>query len=513
MSTRERSDRVEPVGGPASVGWTDEAPRERSERRNEEGGQPVSRAGDEAGRTVVVVGAGVAGLACAHRIHVLDPSIEVIVLEAGDRTGGKVRTSEIAGLAVDEAVDGFLARVPAAVELCLELGLGDELTQPATGGASVWKEGRLTPFPGGLVLGVPTDLDALAGSGLVSPAGIERARRDLTAPADGPPAGEDTSVGELVRRRLGDEVFETLVAPLLSGINAGDADRLSVAAGAPQLAAAAASPDTPSLIDALRRQVAASTVTPGTPVFRALTGGTQRLTDALAAALPDVRTGHGVTRLDPTASGFAVTGTGFDRVRADAVVLAVPGFAAARLLGTIAPDVATELEALEWSSVALVTFAVARSAVEGSLEGSGFLVAGGEGLLMTACSFGSNKWAHWRPADDTVILRVSAGRHPDRRALDLDDATLVADLTDELRATIGLRDQPWATRVSRWERSLPQYRPGHLERARRWKSEAASRGVFLTGASYLGLGVPACITDAEDTAHRIIDHLTVQSHA
>jgi oxygen-dependent protoporphyrinogen oxidase len=461
---------------------------------------------------VVVVGAGVAGLTCAHRIHTLDPSVEVLVLEAADRVGGKVRTSEIAGLPVDEAVDGFLARVPAAVDLCVELGLENELTQPATGGASVWHGGRLHPFPPGLVLGVPTDLDALAASGLVSAAGVERARQDLTAPADGPgPPGTDTSVGELVRRRLGDEVFETLVSPLLSGINAGDADRLSVTAGAPQLAAAAASPDTPSLIEALRRQVAAVPTAPGTPVFRALTGGTQRLTDALAATLPDVRTGHAVHRLTWESGCCTVAAGGLASRAADAVVLAVPSYAAATLLHDDLPGMAHDLAGLEWSSVAVVTFAVPRSALPTALEGTGFLVAGGEGLLMTACSFGSNKWDHWRRDDGPVILRVSAGRHPDRRALDLDDPTLVKTLTDELRTTIGLRAEPAATRVSRWERSLPQYRPGHLDRARAWKEATAHLGIFLTGASYLGLGVPACITDGEATARRVLDHLTARS--
>jgi oxygen-dependent protoporphyrinogen oxidase len=466
---------------------------------------------------VVVVGAGVAGLTCAHRIHTTDPSIDVVVLEAGDRAGGKIRTSAIAGIDVDEAVDGFLARVPAAVALCRELGLGDQLTQPATAGAAVWKDGALHPFPAGQVLGVPTDLDALAASGLISPAGIERARQDLTAPADGPGAGRDESVGDLVRRRLGDEVFEVLVSPLLSGINAGDADRLSAAAGAPQLATASRMPDTPSLIEALRRQrAAAGAPTPGEPVFRALTGGTQELTDALAASVGDVRTGHPVERIAVGSPDYTVTSAASGDLSADAVVLAVPSFAAAPLVEPFAPDLARELDELEWSSVALVTFAVRRRDIADPLDGSGFLVAGGEGLLMTACSFGSSKWAHWKGdgGDDVVILRVSAGRHPDRRALDLDDATLTARLTEELGATIELRDRPVAVRVSRWERSLPQYRPGHLDRARRWKQRAAGHpGLFLTGASYLGLGVPACITDAEATAADVLAHLTMRSHA
>jgi oxygen-dependent protoporphyrinogen oxidase len=476
---------------------------------------------DAPARRVVVVGAGIAGLTCAYRLSRLPATtgsaLEVMLYEASDRTGGKVRTSEIAGIPVDEGIDGFLARVPAAVGLCRELGLGERLTSPAGGGAFVYCYGALHRFPEGLVLGVPTDLDALAAWGVISSAGVERARQDLTAPADGPPPGTDESVGALVRRRLGDEVFETLVAPLLSGVNAGDADRLSVAGGAAQFAAARA--DGPSLIEGLRRQRAAAAAAvaasggPPPPVFHGLVGGTQSLTDALTAALPagSVHTGVAVTALRPEGDGVALDVDGRTE-HADAVVLAVPSFAAAPLVRPFDAALADDLASLEWASVALVTFAVRRSAIDHPLDGSGFLVAEAEGLLMTACSFGSSKWAHWTaPAvagdDDVVILRVSAGRHHDPRAAELDDDKLVAQLQGELGATIGLHDDPLAVRVTRWDRALPQYRPGHLDRARAWKTRAAAHGVYLTGASYLGLGLPACVTDAEATAAAVAERL------
>jgi oxygen-dependent protoporphyrinogen oxidase len=472
---------------------------------------------------IIVVGGGIAGLTCAYRLNRLRPDLDVVLYEASSRTGGKVRTSEIAGIAVDEGIDGFLARVPAAVGLCRELGLGDRLTAPGGGGAFVYRHGALHRFPEGLVLGVPTDLDALAAWGVISPAGVERARQDLTAPADGPPPGTDESVGALVRRRLGDEVFETLVAPLLSGVNAGDADRLSVAGGAAQFAAALA--EGPSLIEGLRRQrgaAAAAVAASGgvaPPVFHGLVGGTQTLTDALAAALPagTVHTGAAVAAVRPGDAGVGVDVDGRTE-RADAVVLAVPSFAAAPLVRPFDPALADDLASLEWASVALVTFAVRRSAIAHPLDGSGFLVAEDEGLLMTACSFGSSKWAHWNlPAvsgaaghggDDVVILRVSAGRHHDPRAGELDDDRLVARLEDELRATIGLHGEPVAVRVTRWERALPQYRPAHLDRARAWKARAAGHRVYLTGASYLGLGLPACVTDAEATAAAVAEQVT-----
>lgn len=467
---------------------------------------------------VAVVGAGITGLVAAHRLARILPDADVTVLEASDHIGGKIRTSPIAGIVVDEAADAFLARVPEGIALVRELGLEDQLVSPAERRAFVYRHGALHRFPEGLTLGVPTDLDTLRATGLVSDAGLERAAEDLTMPADAPGApapGDDETVGALVRRRLGDEVFEAFVGPLLSGVNAGDADELSVAAGAPQFAAAVR--DQPSLILGLRAQrEAAAAADPDAPIFFGLRGGTQTLTEALAASLGNdrVRTGSPVGSLHPRLDGGFTIGTPTGVLDADAVILATPTFAAATLVEPFAPDLAADLDGLDWSSVVLVTFAVRRAAIDHPLDGSGFLVSEGEGLLMTACSFGSSKWAHWADGggtdpDDLVILRVSAGRHHDPRAWALDDDRLCAVLVDELATTIGLHRPPIETRVSRWERALPQYRPGHLERARAWKQAAAAAapGLFLAGAGYFGLGLPACIRDANDTASRVAELL------
>lgn len=473
---------------------------------------------------VVVVGAGISGLACAHRIAERRPDLEVVVLEASERTGGKIRTTPFAGRLVDEAADAFLARVPAAVALARELGLAGQFVTPAVRRAFVYRHRTLHPFPEGQVLGVPIDLDLLRASGVISAAGVERAALDLTLPGGlpGEPApGEDESVGSLVRRRLGDEVFEALVGPLLSGVNAGDADQLSVQAGAPQFAAAVR--DQPSLIAGLRAQrdaALAAGADPNAPVFYGLHDGSQGLTDALVAALPagSVRTGVAVHAVAPSdGGGFnLVTSLDHDHIplHADAVVLATPAFATAPLLHDLQPDIAADLAAIEWSSVVMVTLAVPRAAVDHPLDGSGFLVAGGEDLTMTACSFSSSKWAHLGPvpgADpaspaDTVLLRVSAGRHPDASALERTDDDLVATIHRELAEAIGLDAgltfDPTTARVTRWRDALPQYRPGHQARTRAWRDGLAGAwpGLWLTGASFDGLGIPACIGDAERVA-------------
>jgi oxygen-dependent protoporphyrinogen oxidase len=444
---------------------------------------------------VVVVGAGLTGLTAAFTLATRHPSLQVTLLEASDRVGGKILTTPFAGHQVDCGADAFLARVPEARELCEELGLGAVLTSPAERAALVWARGTLRRLPTGLVLGVPTDLDALRASGIVSAEGVDRAARDLEAVA--PPAGEpegdptgagDMSVGQLVRGRLGDEVHERLVSPLLSGVNAGDADDLSLATGAAQLATAARR--RPSLIEGAReqqRQALAALADPDAPVFHGIPVGTQTLTDLLLARL--VAAGGQVHLRCPVAAVERQTGSAGYLVRsplgslaADRVVLAVPAPVGARLLAPLVPGAARGLDELEYASVAMVTLAVARSAIDVALDASGFLVGAADRLpTLTACSWASTKWAH------------------------LADPELVAAVMADLATTMGVTGDPVARRVSRWEDSLPQFRPGHLARVKAWRDEVAAEapGLVLAGAAYDGLGIPACVRQGRRAADAV----------
>ena len=470
---------------------------------------------------VVVVGAGITGLTTAFTLATHHPGVGVTVLEASPRPGGKILTTPFAGRPVDCGADAFLARVPEARELCEELGLGGVLGAPAERSARVWARGELRRLPPGLVLGVPTDLDALAESGTVSHDAVERARRDLdaTEPPAGEPSGDpegegDLSVGQLVRGRLGDEVYEQLASPLLSGVNAGDADVLSVAAGAAQLGAAARR--SPSLVEGLRLQRRAAReagADPDAPVFHGIPLGTQSLTDLLAArgttAGVELHLARPALGLRRRGAGYEVE-TGAGTLRADRVVLAPPAPVTARLLGDLAPDVATGLSALEYASVAMVTLAVARRDLGVELDASGFLVGGADRLpALTACSWASAKWAHLSDPD-VAILRASVGRHGDTGALEQGDEDLVAAVVADLGTTMGLAGPPVHARVTRWPDALPQFRPGHLARVRAWREQLAATvpGVVLAGASYDGLGIPACVRQGRRAAELVARPLT-----
>lgn len=455
---------------------------------------------------LVVVGGGITGLAAAWQASA-DPGVRVTVLEAADRFGGKVRTSDIVlpdgtTMRIDEGADAFLARVPDAVGLCHELGLDDELTQPAIGRAKVFVDGGLHFLPDETVLGVPTDLEALRASGLLDDEALARAAAEWQRRGPGP--GGDVAIGPFLAERYGEQLVDRVVGPLIGGINAGDVDELSLDAVTPQLAEAAADGDSLSVALARRR----ARVAQDGPVFHALRQGSGRLVDALVDALGErgvqLRTGVEVHELRRDRDRWQVL-VGDEVVPADAVVLTSPVPATAQLLGSHCPDAAAELSAMTHSAVALVTLVFDASAVPVELDASGFLVPRGEGLFMTAVSWGSSKWAHWHDGRH-VVLRASAGRTGDERQATMDDDELVAALCADLGTTMGISAAPLATRVARWPLGFTQYTVGHLDRVQR--IETALRrdcpGVEVAGAAYRGLGLPACIRQGRDAARRLV---------
>ena len=464
----------------------------------------------------MVVGAGITGLSAAYQLR-LDGA-EVIVLEASDRVGGAVAGSTVGGVFVESGPDGFLARRTEMADLCRQLGLGADLVAPAVSRAFIWADGALRPIPAPSVLGVPLDADSVAASGLVSDEAIGELRTGLNRPA--PSLIGDAAVGEALRPRLGDEVFERLVDPLLGGINGGSADTMSLAAGAARLyeALRRGGPLGEALRAGTNEAEAGPVMMAGTgrcspppgwrstdeagagPVMMGVRGGTTRVTAALAAALePSIRTAAPVTAVERTRSGWSLA-TPDGSVEADRVILTAPAPVTASLLEPHCPEAAEILGAVEYSDVVLVTFVAKAERIAHRLDGSGFLAPRDQGLLMTACSWSSSKWEHYR-GDGRVVLRVSAGRTDDRRWLGMDRSELVAALAGELTVTVGL-DGYDAVRVTPWPQSLPQYRPGHLDRMDELDRHLADAtpGLVAAGAAHRGLGLPACVAQGRTAA-------------
>ncbi|MFC6066963.1 protoporphyrinogen oxidase [Streptomyces ochraceiscleroticus] len=464
---------------------------------------------------VVVIGGGISGLAAAHRA--LDGGARVTVLEASGRLGGKLKAGAVAGVPVDLGAESMLARRPEAVALARAVGLGDRLQPPSTATASLWTRGALRPMPKGHVMGVPGGPAPLAASGVLSDAGLARIEEDAELPRT--EVGEDVAVGEYVAERLGREVVDRLVEPLLGGVYAGDAYRISMRAAVPQLFEAARNHRSLTEgVRAIQARTAATVHQTGPaaagPVFMGIDGGIGTLPGAVADA---VRAKGGEIRLNTPVDAVRRTGDDGWEVRvegrtlqADAVVLACPAPAAARILRHESPAAATELDGVEYASMALVTMAFRRADVERQLTGSGFLVPPVDGHKIKAATFASNKWGWIDAADpDLFVLRTSIGRHGDTADLEREDAELVDLSLADLREAVGLPAAPVEARVTRWDGGLPQYPVGHLERVARIH-EAVDRlpGLRVCGALYEGVGIPACIASATKAADAVLATLT-----
>jgi oxygen-dependent protoporphyrinogen oxidase len=438
-------------------------------------------------RDVVVVGGGVAGLVAARELAA--SGRDVLLLEGSPEIGGKLRTAEVAGLPVDVGAEAMLARRPEGVGLVA--GLGADVVHPTAATSGVWSRGALRELPRSL-MGVPLDLDRLAASGVLSAPGLARAAAETDG---GTELGDDVSVGDLVASRLGDEIVDRLVEPLLGGVYAGHARRISAAAAVPQLLAMAKR-------GSLLEQAAALPASTA-PVFATLPGGMGRLPALVRDGGGfEVRTSSTVRALRRTPTGWALTvgpTTHAETVEAGAVVLATPAAPTARLLVDEVPDAAAGLAGIEAASVAVVTLALRAQDVPDALfERSGFLVPPVERRTIKASTFSFAKWDWVRALDpDVVVLRTSLGRHGEEATLQATDDGLVRVSLADLAAMAGITARPVDVHVQRWGGALPQYAVGHLDRVAGIRAAVARHpGLAVCGAAYDGVGVPAVIGSA-----------------
>ena len=453
---------------------------------------------------VVIVGGGIGGLAAALDVLVALPSASVTVLEGSERLGGKLRLDAVAGHLVDVGAESMLALRPEGTDLVARLGVGAELVTPATTAASIWSRGALRPMPAATLMGVPTDPESARG--VLTGAEVERLRAER--PWGGGAVSADVSVGDYVWARLGQAVVDRLVEPLLGGVYAGHASRLSLQATMPVLWERATRGESlltpPTTGDAPR------------PPFAGLRGGVGRLPDLLADELRSrgalLRTGAVVRALERTASGWRlVLGSAADPevLEADAVLVCVPAAPAARLLAPHAPSAASVLGDVESASTAVVTLAVERSGLA-ELPGSGFLVPPVEGRTIKASTFSANKWA-WtgEVSDEVVHLRASIGRAREESVLQRADDDLVAVSVAEVGEALG---RPLTrvvdAHVQRWGGGLPQYAVGHVDAVASVRADVARvPGVQVAGATYDGVGIPAVIASARRAALATVAHL------
>jgi oxygen-dependent protoporphyrinogen oxidase len=457
-------------------------------------------------KRVAIIGGGISGLAAVlaleeHRSRGAD--LEYVLYESSSRLGGVLRTERVCDCVVEAGPDSFLTQKSWASDFCRDLGLGDQLigSKDSERETYILRGGRLVPMPDGLTFMVPTRILPTALSPLFSwKTKLRMARELFLSPQNN---NRDESVASFVERHYGSEMVDVLADPLLSGIYGGEAEKLSVRAVLPRFAEMERTHG--SLGRAMLAARKKSPPSPTTPIFTSLKNGMQSMADALVARLNpmSVNTNTPVVSVQREGGAWLVSTAARSNIF-DRVVVALPSHAAARVLKAAAPEISSELEAIEYTSSITVALGCDRSVRESLPPGFGFLVPRSEGKRLLAATFVHNKFPHRAPANRALLRCFVAGSNAESLWI-LSDDQIVGIVRNELQQILGLRADPLFTRVYRWKSAMAQYGVGHLDRLDRIEVlRGQLPGLALAGNGYRGIGIPDCIRSGQDAVKQIL---------
>lgn len=468
-------------------------------------------------KKVLVLGAGISGLTAAWRLDQSEESPKVSVWESASRVGGVIQTIEKDGFQIERGVDNFITTVPWALDLCRELGLIEKVvtTSNRYRRTFVVRKGRLYPLPDGFLMMAPTKLLPLAFTPLLSPLGKIRAGWELLLPRH---EKSDESMAEFVTRRLGREVYERIVEPLVSGIYAGDAKKLSVWATLPRFPEMEVQHR--SLILAMKKQIKQARSIKREEesgarysFFVSLKNGLEQLPQTIAERLPSetICLNRRVVRILRFEENGKTTWQATDQNGKseifDAVVSALPANVAGTLFQDAAPEIAALYQKVELSGVALVTVAFRDQQIKKPMYGMGFVVPEIEKSNIIAGSFSSYKYPHRAPQGTTMIRFFTGGaRNPD--LVNLSDEKIRSMIAEETKKLLGVEGEPLLIDIARWDRLMPQYNKGHLQ----WLDDLQQALIgfptlAMAGNSLDGVGIPNCVKNAGEAARRVLKAL------
>jgi oxygen-dependent protoporphyrinogen oxidase len=455
-------------------------------------------------RRIAIIGGGISGLAAAHRLTELAPQAELVLFEAAGRLGGVLETVYRDGCLVERSADSFITKFPYAIDLCQRLGLADQIlpTDETRRRALVVQSGQLLPVPSGFVLMTANKTWPILTSRILSFGGKLRLLAEPYMPRRDQREVGDESVGSFATRRLGREAYERLVQPLLGGIHTADADKLSLAATFPEYMA---QEQFHGRIQRTSSQAKESGARYG--MFVAPRDGIGSLVQRLADRLPQgcIRLNVGVASLERAdANSCRVTLAAGQTETFNAVILALPSPAAAKLLANLDPQLSQDLAAIQYASCAVVSAAYRRDQFAHQPTGFGFVVPRIEQRPIIAGSFASEKFPGRAPVDQ-ILIRVFIGGAlaPELADRPTNELEQIAD--SQLSELMHITGRPLWTDVARWPFSMPQYHVGHLQRIAQIESRAAEHpGLALAGNAYHGVGIPQCIHSGEVAAERVL---------
>lgn len=479
--------------------------------------------------TIAVIGGGITGLAAAHRLIELAAAaripVDVTLFEAGARLGGVFGTEHIAGHMVETGADSFITSKPWALDLCTRLGLADRIiaTNPTFRRSLILHHGKPQPTPEGLELIVPRSLRSLLASPLLSLAGKLAVAAEPFVPAK--TDGHDESLADFVRRRMGPEMLQRIVQPMVGGIYTADPEHLSMQATLPRFVQMER--EHGSLLRAVsleRRDAAADGSSPiaedpGGPdvsgarygLFVSLRDGTSELLRALEARLrgaAQIELHAAVCSIRPLPDQrYRVATVRGDAQTFDGVILALPAFRAAALIADWDAELARQLDRIPYASSAIVVTGHRLADVAHPLDAFGLVIPHCEGRRILAVSFLSRKF-EGRSPEGTVQLRTFVGGAMQPELFDLDDAAMLTLVRQELRDILGVSGEPLFHRIARYERGMPQYHVGHLDLVAAIEArERSHAGFAMAGNAYRGVGLPDAIHSGQQAAQRVLDAL------
>ncbi len=464
---------------------------------------------------LAVIGGGISGLTAAYRLRKLLPHAQLDLFEASERLGGVLLTRRAEGLLIECGADSFFNKLPAAVELCRELGLGDEIipTNEEPRRALILHDEQLHRVPEGFVQMRPEKYGPMLSTRLLSWRGKLRllAERLISSPKELANADYDESVASFATRRLGSEVFERMVQPLLAGVYTADPYQLSVAATMPT--AFEAERQYGSLIRAAlaaRKSNASADSGARYGSFVTLRNGLDRLIKALADHTPNmnIHLNTPITKLTPTANQrWTVSQSPEIETPFDGVIVALPAPRATQLLAKTDALLGDSLRKIPYASSAVAVLVYRRDQISDPLDGFGMVVPSVEGRQIVAASYSSVKFPGRAPSD-RVLIRVFVGGALQPELLAKSDDEIVQLAMTELSEILGIRDEPLRADLVRWEEKMPQYHVGHMQLVDGIESLVAKhQGLELAGNAYRGVGIPQCVQSGNSAAQRLVESL------
>lgn len=461
-------------------------------------------------KSITIIGAGISGLAAAWKLRQHSPDTRITILESSNRVGGVLQTKRIDGYLVETSADMFTCQPPTALELCHELGLEDQLLTTATPKhkAFVGLKDQVVPVPEGFSLMVPSQEESIQSWPLLSESGKQRLLDEVNVVARNYEQDEaDEDFASFAIRRFGQEAFDVLIQPLVSGIYSADPKKLSMNATMSRFVEMEKQDG--SLIKAVREKASSSDAKASGArynLFRTPRDGFASLIDSLVDSLDgvEIKTGHSVHQVTQSSRGTWMVSHEEGEIESDAVIVAAPAQPAARMLSGFEP-LAGELSGIETTSCAVVAMGIDRSDLPEEFEGFGIIYPHIDGGSMIAISFSSNKYSGRAP-DGKLLLRFFIGGALQEQLVDLPDDDLFKLALDQFEKSLGCRPSPEFQTVFRWKNAMPQYHVGHLDRVARIESlTAALPGLELAGKSYRGVGIPACIASGFHAVVNLLD--------